>query len=232
MQVLDFSRSFVTFVTPGRGNNARLQVEAECRISAGGREQSYYFFASCKSEHTFAREGLFHQDNYDFCGIFSNEEYAIFRTKSSHHAGWKEQGLWQGRFEAVPQHLVRAEGRQLAGPAQMVQASLANVPLVGRVEIEGGAGERALLEFPIKTMNVNDIEVVFQVDTGPLAFPDFSLPAVRQIERLFPAYVAYNAPHFADFVVQQPLQVAGGAEVTHYGRLLSLPARTAVIALA
>lgn len=232
MQVLDYSRSFVTFVTKGRGNNARLQVESQCAITAGGHSSNYLFFASCKSENTFAPKGLFHADNYDFCGIFSEEEYAIFRTKSTHHAGWKEQGRWADRFEAVHQHLVRAEGRVLSSPEEMVRASLDNIPLVGRVEIAGTEpGTKAVLEFPIKTMNANDLEMIYQVDTGPLPFPDFTLPVQRHIERLIPAYVAYNAPDFADFVLQQPLAVAGGTEVTHYGKLLSLPARTAVIAL-
>ncbi len=232
MQVLDYSRSFVTFVTKGRGNNARLQVESQCAISAGGRNFNYLFFASCKSEHTFAPKGLFHEDNYDFCGIFSEEEYAIFRTRSTHHAGWKEEGRWADRFEAVQQHLVHTAGRVLATPAEMVRASLDNVPLVGRVEIASPDGSAsAALEFPIKTMNANDIETIYQVDTGPWAVPDFTLPAQRQIERLLPAYVAYNAPDFADFVVQQPLALEGGTRVTHYSRLLSLPATTAVIAL-
>lgn len=232
MQVLDYSRSFVTFVTKGRGNNARLQVESQCAITAGGRTANYLFFASCKSENTFAPKDLFHADNYDFCGIFSDKEYAIFRTKSTHHAGWKEQGLWADRFEQVHQHLVHVEGRVLATPAEMVRTSLDHIPLVGRVEIKSAdQSASAVLEFPIKTMNANDIETIYQVDTGPLAFPDFALPAQRQIERLLPAYVAYNAPHFADFVLQQPLVVAGGNEVTHYGKLLSLPAHTAVIAL-
>ncbi len=232
MQVLDYSRSFVTFVTKGRGNCARLQIESQCAITAGGHTSIYLFFASCKSENTFAPKNLFSADNYDFCGIFSAEEYAIFRTKSVHHAGWKEQGLWADRFEDVHQHLVRVEGRELATPAEMVRASLDNVPLVGRVELASADGScSAALEFPIKTMNANDIETIYQVDTGPLAFPDFSLPAQRQIERLLPAYVAYNAPHFADFVLQQPFMVPAGTEVTHYGKLLSLPARTAVNAL-
>ena len=232
MQVLDYSRSFVTFVTKGRGNNARLQVESECAISSGGRTSTYLFFASCKSEDTFAPKNLFYPDNYDFCGIFSDEEYAIFRTRSAHHAGWKEQGAWRDRFEAVHQHLVRVEGRVLSEPAEIVQASLENVPLVGRVEIDSpDQVVQAVLEFPIKTMNANDIETKYQVDTGPLPFPDFRVPAQRHIERLSPAFVAYNAPHFADFVVQQPLALSGGFEVTHYSRPFSLPAHTSVIAL-
>jgi hypothetical protein len=164
--------SFVTFVT--KGNNARLRVESQCAITA--RTANYLFFASCKSENTFAPEDLFHADNYDFCG----STRSIFRTKSTHHAGWKEQGLWADRFENVHQHLVRVEGRELATPAEMVRASLDNVPLVGRVEIAApDQAASAVLEFPIKTMNANDIETIYQVDTGPLAFPDFSAPSGR-----------------------------------------------------
>ncbi|MBI2506066.1 MAG: hypothetical protein HYW07_22860 [Candidatus Latescibacteria bacterium] len=232
MQVLDYNRSFLTFVTRGRGNNARLQVESECVVSAGGRACAYYFFASCKSEDTFAPRNLFYKENYDFCGIFSEEEYALFRTRSIHHVGWKEQGLWKDRFAAVHQHLIRVEGRELSTPEEVVRASLDNTPMVGRVEIESGDGSaKARLEFPIKTMNANDIEMKYQVDTGPLAFPDFAVQAQRQIERISPAYVAYNAPHFAEFVIQQRLPLGQGAEVTHYAGIVEMPARTRVIAL-
>ena len=34
MKTCDFSRSFVTFVTRGRGNNALIQVEARCAVSS------------------------------------------------------------------------------------------------------------------------------------------------------------------------------------------------------
>ena len=237
MQVCDYSRSFVTFVTEGRGNNARLQVESVCRLTetASGATQEYLFFASCKSEHTFADRDLFHEDNYDFCGIFSEEEYAIFRTYSTHTGRFREEGLWRDRFQDVVRQLVRVEGRELAEPAEAVAATLEGNPLVGQVEIASEDGAlRALTEFPIKTMNANDIRSVFQVDTGPVPFPDFGRDTGRHIERLSPAYVAYNAPDFADFVIQDELAVgadAGQAAVTHYSRLVSLPAVTRVIAL-
>jgi hypothetical protein len=112
---------------------------------------------------------------------------------------------------------------------------LDHIPLVGQVEIGEGALQ-AVLEFPIKTMNANDIRDVYQVDTGPLAFPDFGANVDRHIERLSPAYVAYNAPDFAEFVVQQalPIVVADGREttrVTHYTKPLGMPARTQVIGI-
>ncbi len=237
MQVCDYGRSFVTFVTEGRGNNARLQVESVCRLTdlSSGVTQEYLFFASCKSEHTFAERDLFHEDNYDFCGIFSEDEYAIFRTHSTHTERFREEGLWRDRFKEVVRHVLLVEGDVLADSADVVAASLRNVPLVGQVEIASEYETlQALIELPIKTMNANDIRNVFQVDTGPVAFPDFGLDVRRHIERLSPTYVAYNAPDFADFVIQAELAIGGNdgeTAVTHYSRLVSLSAETRVIAV-
>ena len=236
MQICDYSRSFITFVTPGRGNNARLQVESVCTLidEGAGTSTDYFFFASCKSERTYAPKDLFCEPNYDFCGIFSNEEFAIFRTHATHTAGFRDQGLWRDRFEDVHQHIVRVEGQELKEKAEIVRASLDNIPLVGRVEVNSPeANLRAVLEFPIKTMNANDIRSMYQVDTGPVPFPDLTMQAERHIERLSPAYVAYNAPDFADFIVQQALPIQVGeekVEVTHYSGHVSLPAKTSVIA--
>ena len=235
MQAVDFGRSFVTFVTPGRGNNARLQLESTCTLTDrnSGRVTEYLFFASCKSEDTYAKSDLFYKDNYDFCGIFSAEEYAIFRTKALHGAGWRDCGLWRGRFEAVHRHVTTVEVEALGTDQAVVQASMSGVPLVGTVafSVPDPAWD-VRLEFPIKTMNANDLQNLWQVDTGPVAWPDVSCCRDRAIECLTPAYVAYNCSSFADFVIQQPLKVADGvAEVTHYSGLVSVPADARVWAV-
>ncbi|MFT5090963.1 MAG: hypothetical protein ACI906_004794 [Candidatus Latescibacterota bacterium] len=229
MQVLDYGRSFVTFTTPGRGNNARLQIESITSITDARTQQTqdYYFYASCKSEDTFAKKDLFHADNYDFCGIFSTDQYAIFRTQATHHAAFREEGLWRDRFEDVSWHLRYAQARALETSEQIVDASLVGDLLIGRVEwVEGPLSIR--LEFPIKTMNANDEHMLWQVDTGPLAFPAGAGDGDLLIAHLSPAYVAYNAAHFADFVVQAPMEV-GGTEITHYGKCVTVPSQTHVL---
>ena len=114
MQVLDYGRSFVTFLSPGGrySNNARLQVESRTTITdtRSGESTRYLFFASCKSEDTFAPQNLFYRNNYDFNGIFSDREYVIFRTYSNHTARFREEGLWEGTFNDVTPRLVYAEG--------------------------------------------------------------------------------------------------------------------------
>jgi hypothetical protein len=235
MRALDYGRSFVTFVTPSRGNNARLQIESTCTLTDRntGKATEYLFFASCKSENTYARTNLFHADNYDFCGIFSDEEFVIFRTRSRHTAGFRDQGLWRGRFEAIHRQVCTVETEELGIDHEVVQASLSGVPLIGTVAFKvPDSTWDARLEFPIKTLNANDIEVIWQVDTGPVAWPDTTRPVSLGIESLTPAYVAYNCRTFADFVVQQPLRIAdGAAEVTHYSGLVTVPAEARVWAV-
>lgn len=239
MRVLDYGRSFVTFHSgdlnaPRLRNNARLQVESTTTITdtRSGDSTRYLFFASCKSEDTFAERNLFYRNNYDFNGIFSDEEYVIFRTYSEHTPRFREEGLWKGTFNDVSQALVEVEGRELGNGEEIVKASMAGTPLVGLVEITSEDGAlRAEIEFPIKTMNANDSHWRWQVDTGPIAFPDFSADVDLHVKRLSPAFVAYNVPEFADFVVQQPVASPGtGGSVTHYSAPFSLPAKTSVIA--
>lgn len=232
MTPYDYTRSFVTFTTKGRGNNARLQIESTCTLQdkSSGQITEYFFFASCKSEDTYAEKDLFYEHNYDFCGIFSNEEYVLFRTHATHTDGFREQGLWQDRFEDVQFHLVKQKGSVLHHPTDIVQTTRKGTPLIGQVEIENPTLS-ATLEFPIKTMNVNDIDNLYQIDTGPVAYPDFDIKVEHHIERLSPAFVAYNAPHFADFVIQHPLAISQNIQTTHYSKRESHAAKTSIIAI-
>lgn len=223
MQVLDYGRSFVTFLSQGGRfqNNARLQVESRTTITdtRSGEPTRYLFFASCKSEDTFAPQDLLYRNNYDFNGIFSDREYVIFRTYSSHTERFREEGLWEGT--------VLEDGEAIA------RASMSGAPLVERVELmSDDESLRAEIEFPIKTMNANDTHWQWQVDTGPIALPDFNADVDMHIKRLSPAFVAYNAASFAEFVVQQPVaSPETGSSVTHYSRPTAFPAKTSVIAI-
>lgn len=82
MESCDFSRSFITFLTKNRSNNARIQVEARCEITdrKTGESESYYLVASCKGEDTYGEGCLFLQPSYDFCMIYSSKDFMIIRT--------------------------------------------------------------------------------------------------------------------------------------------------------
>ena len=97
------------------------------------------------------------------------------------------------------------------------------------------------IEYPVKTMNIHDSRDLYQVDTGPLAWPDLSTRPERLVDSLALAFVAFNAPDFADFVVEAPTPITDAAlaqegqelcKVHHYSRVLTLPATNRLYALA
>jgi hypothetical protein len=84
-------------------------------------------------------------------------------------------------------------------------------------------------------MNIRDEEPTYQVDTGPIAFPDLTKRYPRSAESLSLAFVAFNAPGFADFVIEDetPILEKGKllTQVHHYSRRLSLPAQNRLFAI-
>jgi len=239
-QIVDYAASYVTFVTPGRGNLARLQIESRCMLldENGELVEEFFQFASCKSENTYAAENLFQDPNYDFSGIFSREHFVIFRAHAPYSDIYAQRSDVRPRFEDLLFQIRAARGVQVLveNPA-IVAATLKGLPLVGRTEIHDEAsGGRAIIEYPVKTMNVNDLKNMYQVDTGPLAFPDFTAAAERPIDRMELAYVAHNRPDEAYFIVQRPTPIvvdeAEVCDVCHYSDIRHLPAENTLMSLA
>ncbi|MBC8877044.1 MAG: hypothetical protein H8E44_47050 [Planctomycetes bacterium] len=239
-QIVDYAASYVTFVTPGRGNLARLQIESRCVLldENGELVEEFFQFASCKSENTYAAEDLFQDPNYDFSGIFSREHFVIFRAHAPYSDIYAQRDEVRPRFEDLLFQIRAARGVQvLAENPAIVAATLRGLPLVGRTEIHDEvSGARAIIEYPVKTMNVNDLKNIYQVDTGPLAFPDFTVAAERPIDRMELAYVAHNRPDEAYFIVQRPTPIvidkAEVCDVCHYSDIRHMPAKNTLVSLA
>jgi len=240
-ETFDFCRSFATFVTPGHTNNARIQVEAVCELAGGAR---YVLVASCKAEDTFAQRDLFRQPNYDFCAIFGDgqgggpADYCIVRVGLPVTAAWRDVGISAERFEDVRIDLVRAEADPCSAPRAMVEGTLANRPLVGRTEMLDEAGQKlATLDYPIKTMNVNeaehtaDGEWIYQVDTGPIIVPDPARQVAHAVEQFDLAFIAWNAPDWADLITLTPTPLNHSDDCAgHYSRVSTISARNEVLA--
>ncbi|MBM3725241.1 MAG: hypothetical protein FJW40_07445 [Acidobacteria bacterium] len=236
LQPIDYGRSFLQ--GKWAENRVRFWVESRTRIFPpdGAAPIDYHQCASCKSENTFAPKDLFHQDNYDFLPIFGPDDGVIFRRKAWLNPNYKQvrpaSELWGGQlYKLVPPRRVRL----LRSNREIRQATHAGLPIVAQTEIANPETRlRAIIEFPVKTMNIHDTRDLYQVDSGPVAFPDLSRRYPHPAEALSLAFVAFNAPGFADFVIEAPAPVSeSGREVTrvhHYSRLESLPAANRLFA--
>jgi hypothetical protein len=240
MQPLDYGRSFLIGTAPE--NEVRFWVESRTRIvdERTGVEEEYVQAASCKSEDTFAAAHLFYDDNYDFLPIFGPQWGIVFRRRAWLNPNYKSivpaASLWDGMKHRLVE---AADCRELTTNAEVLDATRAFLPLVAQTEVRNETTAlRAVIEYPVKTMNTRRRDCIYQVDTGPVAFPDLTVRRDRAVDGISLAFVAFNAPHFADFVVEEPTPIrSGGAEgeavaaVYHYSRLLSLPARNRLFAV-
>jgi len=116
----------------------------------------------------------------------------------------------------------------------VIEATLNDLPLVAQTEIGDEQRQmRAIIEYPVKTMNIHPERKRFQVDTGPLLLPDFTSDAGEQIEWFSLAHVVYNTFDRAEFIIRQPTPVhKDGQEVCsvmHYSGIRVHKARNTIL---
>lgn len=259
MQVPDFGRSFLTFridlekqsaITvsqkpPFTLNNARIQLEARCRIldRTTGVTTEYVLGAACKSEQVGVTSGIWHQPNADFCCILSAEDFLNLKSWDRNNKGVlfyppsrgpqpeRQMGKVAEAFERVKINVHLVDGERLPTTEAIVAATLADELLVGQINFSALDRYDVTLEFPIKTMNASERDNIYQTDTGPILFPDFAQPFDRLIETMQLAYVAYNSPDWAEFILRAPTPLTAEISVNHYSKTVHLVTQNSVIRL-
>lgn len=202
---LNYERSFV--ITKWPDNEIRFWIESRTRIidERNGAEEDYLQCASCKSEETFVERDLFVADNYDFLPVFGPEYSVIFRRKAwlnpNYRSCQKIDEVWHG----ATYRLVECESaRELADAADIIRAMHEGHIIVAQTELwNKQEGLRAIIEYPVKTLNTNRARKVYQVDTGPLVYPDLTRRRDRLVDTLSLAFVAFNKRNVAEFVIEE-----------------------------
>lgn len=233
-KVLDYGRSFIC--NTASFNAVRFWVESRTiLINKEGITYTFYQCGSCKSEDTFAKKNLFLKNNYDFLPIMGIGpgvgEWLIFRRTPELSDRYRQIR----KFDTIwgqPNVKVRESDRALPLDTfeKIRDAAAGAQPIVARTEIANAeTGWTAIIEHPVKTLNVSLDRKLYQTDTGPVAFPDLSKTYTPVIDCLRLAFVAFNAPDFADFVIEQPTPVIENHQekcrINHYSNPISLPAK-------
>ena len=242
MRVPDFQRSFLTFTSdddrkqsrtrshaaPYRFNAARIQLESVCTLTgAGGATQRYVLGASCKSEVVGRDRDLWLHPNADFCPVASDSEILIMKSWITNQTEVmlepptlgrqpeRQVGLTADLFADFEVRVTEAEGEVLDSTERIIEATCAQRPLVARLQYDD-AGYRVCIDHPVKTMNVNPRDGVFQTDTGPLLLPDFARERDRGllVSAFELAFAAFNRPSFAELVIRRPTPVTADGTVT------------------
>ena len=248
--MIDFANSYMTWFGAAGGSISRIDIEAACTlVDDTGSEDAFYLIAPCRAEHTHSDGQLIVMPNYDFRGVFGRSEYRIIRTHWVSDPGYlgdpgldttggrvlDEAGLHGGKWDEVRLDIPRFDSfTELEDQQAVVDATLENRPLVSITELADGAtGARAVLEYPVKTMNVLRSPVRFQIDTGPIIVPDFASTAELAVARFDLAHVVYNQFDRGELILRKPVGVGEGASrlsVTDYSERVEYTGLNSVLA--
>jgi hypothetical protein len=237
MTPLDYSKTYLLGTNPE--NEVRFWVESRTRVidTRRGKIEDFIQCASCKSEDTFADQNLFLRDNYDFLPIFGPEYGLIFRRKAWLNPDYKSCLRTAEMFGGPIQHLQEHTSyKNLITAEEIIRFTHEFHPVVAQTEIHNDETElRAIIEYPVKTLNIRKSDNVYQIDTGPVAFPDIGKRYERLVDSISLAFVAFNAAHFADFIVEESTPIDNNQDtvethVYHYSRRISLAASNSLYA--
>lgn len=247
VSVPDFNSSFLTFridtlkrppltashKPPFSLNNARIQIVCRCVITERetGRAQTFVLGANCKTERVGVDRDVWTEPNADFVPIFSDTHFMHLKTYARcgldvelfGHEGRlqsdRQHGLIDDAFDSLRVDIVEIGAKELRSPQEIVEATLANHLLMARTTIET-AQYSTVIEYPVKTMNANERDWIYQTDTGPVLFPDLSCDFEELMTGLELVYSAFNCREWTEFIVRVPTPVAGDINVQHYSRTI------------
>ena len=232
---LNYAYSFICCPKPF--NSVRFWIESRTILidEKNNKQTVIYQCASCKSENTFGKSDLFLSPNYDFMPIFGDDDLLIFRRHAHATDRYRELVKAESVWGNPILKLRKAKGvSEISKFEEIRDATAAGIPLVAQTEIHNEeTGLRAILEYPVKTMNIDRDNNIYQVDTGPLALPDLTRREDSPLGSVSLAFVAFNQPHFADFVIEQLTPIKeDDTEITkvyHYSNPISLTARNRIL---
>ena len=246
MQTIDFGRSFLTFridtlskppatVThkpPFTLNNARVQME--CRLSLHDKQSDYreefFLGASCKTERVGVERDIWTQPNADFVPIFSSRQYLQIKTYD--HIGRqvplyppvrgmqtdRPTGFVETAFDSVRLDVATSNAFccwRIHPPLSRPRST--TKPMTAQTEIETER-YKAVLDYPVKTINANERDGIYQTDTGPVLLPDFERGWDEMIDGLELAFCAFNRGDWIEFLVRQPTPISDEINVWHYSQ--------------
>jgi hypothetical protein len=204
------------------GNSARILIDARCTIvdERSGTTEELYLIAPCRTEWMYRETEMIQNPSGEYRVIFTQDRQ-LSVGKWIAEDGTRGGSIPTSGFTSLTFTFASLPATPLQTDRAVVDATTRNIPIVAKTEwTDAESGLRATLEYPVRTMNFHPERVRFQVDTGPLIFPDFASTEEHLIDRCKLAHTVYNTFDYGEFVCKQPTPlVRDGVDVAsiyHY----------------
>lgn len=249
MKVIDYRSSFTINITAdeeGENNTCRTQLLAKCALinEDSGQSGIYFLGKDCIGEYMYKERGIVQEPTSNVGVIFGEKESSLFKKFANHESDVIQtgaQGVRKKIFAGTIAYskelnfkLKEVEARPLKTSEEIIHATLDCEPMVGRTILNNEEQKwHAVLEYPLYYMNVHSPEGRFQVDLGPILYPDFNVKGESPIEYLKLAYIMYNQLDAVEFAIRVPTLVVEGqsVETLHYSKVIKMSAQSELFSL-
>ncbi len=238
MEVLDFANSYQFWDCPSNlgdkrkpghmlwGNCVRIPIEARTVLTDEETSESDEFFliAPCRTEWMYRDDVLFQIPSREYRQIWSRTR-GMSVGRGITYAGEQPTSDNLDRYNTFDIVVETIQSpRELETDEAVIEATEKNLPITVQTEIsDAESGMRAVIEYPVKTMNYHPERNRYQVDTGPVMWPKFLALGTHWIECLRMSHVIYNRFDKAEFIIRcpTPIEVEGKevCEVLHYSEV-------------
>ena len=256
MKFFDFSTSFILFQfdlskikpktvslsPPLPINNIRINIErfAELYEKATSRKQSYFVGSSCKTERVGVVQDFWTDPNADYLPIFSKQNYLIIKTFEHSQVSVplfpsslgvqpiRQYGSIEDNFSSFKTIINQSKARTITDYGKIIDLTFEGVPLNAITEIENEK-YRFLIQYPIKTINVNEEVKMVQPDTGPILFSDLNHDFEMIMENLELAFIAWNKTDYAEFLVRKEKKLNQEFSIFHHHEVKKMKVINSII---
>ena len=251
MQICDYGISSISWTAkhdptdrrkPGHmpwDNTIRILIDSRCELTnkETGISEWFYLITPCRTEWMYRDDMLWKNDpNLEFVGIYSKNQYRHGHVQVQDKLRPQQdfaiaKDIAVGLPDFHPNLSFYNETTELINDRDVVQTTLDLTPIIATTEVQSTDGKfKVIIEYPIKTMNFVKERNRFQVDTGPILFPDFELDSIHDIEKLQLAFVCYNNRNIAEFVSRVPTVVGNSSgneiETMEYSKIKRVEVKT------
>lgn len=235
--IVDFRRSFLNFKTnPSlliQNNHSRRQIESKLSVIDSEQDVTtdYFLGVSVRSEAMYQTDRIFLSPNYEFFPIFSTNTVQFRRRHFPYRAdnNEEEKGALQNLSSFSADVIYLARNKSLT-PTQILKASIEGYALQAKVTTKLN-NQEFIFQFPIKLINVDDVDGRFQVDTGPIVVPQDFKVKILSNSQLVRASIAFNSLDKIELILEEPFYPHCYIRILcslHYARRVRLDASVKV----
>ena len=206
--------------TEGAVHRIRIQLDSACTLTneKTGEKQEYFLILPCQTEYTIVKENLFQIPSSEWRMLFGHEETIPISYKPRDEPDNLKRSKISDLFA---EHSVEIRtidnARELTTHDEVIESTLADELMNARTTYRDEKRQVAVtLEFPMKLINIQKKEKLFQVCMGAVPIPDLGTWDGTSVNRVFLADLAFSEFDYIEFILQRTVEVAEHEKEWYY----------------